>query len=105
MSQKIALLVALFVMACVYAGANIFHQESYPIIENSLYPTDVFFIIFPPVVIAFAAILVSRHGRIGSHSKAWILFLAGSIVWYAADLTYFYDSEYAAENNETYTVD
>lgn len=105
MSQKIALLAALFVLVLVYAGANIFHQESYAIIENSIYPTDIFFIIFPPVVIAFAAILVARHGSTGSHSKAWILFLAGSIIWYAADLMYYYDSEYVVENNNTYTVD
>lgn len=105
MSQKIALLAALFVLVLVYAGANIFHQESYPIIQNRIYPTDIFFIAFPPVVIAFAGILVARHGSTGSHSKAWILFLAGSIVWYAADLMYYYDSEYIAENNNTYTVD
>ena len=105
MSQKTALLAALFVMGIVYIGANIFHQEDYALIENSVYPTDIFFIIFPLVVIAFSAILVIRHGITGSHSKAWILFLAGSIVWYAADMTYYYDSEYVAENNENYTVD
>lgn len=105
MSQKTILLASLFVMACVYVGANIFHQENYPIIENSLYPTDIFFIAFPLVVIAFSVILVIRHGMTGSHSKAWILFLVGSIVWYAADMMYYYNSEYVAENNGNYTVD
>lgn len=105
MSQKTALFAVLFVIALVYAGANIFEQEKYALIENSLYPTDIFFVVIPPIVIAFAAILVVRHGRTGSHSKAWILFLAGTIVWYAADLTYYYDSEYETENNDSYTVD
>lgn len=105
MSQKTALLAAMFAIGAMYVGASIFHQEDYALIEESIYPTDIFFIAFPLVVIAFAAILVRRHGFVGSHSKAWILFLAGSIVWYAADMTYYYNFEYVVENNEDYTVD
>ncbi len=104
-SQKGALLVCLGMMGFVYFLANIFQQENYPIIENSVYPTDIFFIVVSPITIIIAAILVVRHGTTGNHSIAWILFLAGAIVWYAADLTYYYNSEYVAENNQSYLVD
>jgi len=104
-SQKGSLLACLGVMGFVYFLANIFQQENYPLIENSLYPTDIFFIAVSPIVIVFSAILVARHGTTGNHSISWILFLAGSIVWYAADLTYYYNSEYVTENNNSYLVD
>ena len=104
-SQKGALVSSLVAMGFVYFLAGIFEQENYPIVENSIYPTDVFFIAVSPIVIIFAAILVARHGITGSHSKAWILFLVGSISWYAADLTYYYNSEYVTENNNSYLVD
>jgi hypothetical protein len=104
-SQKGALLAVLAAMGAVYFLANVFEQEKYPLIENSIYPTDIFFIAASPVVIALSAILAIRHGTTGNHSVAWILFLAGSIVWYAADLTYYYNSEYVAENNDSYLVD
>ena len=105
LSQKSALLACLVIIGLVYFLANAFQQENYPIIENSIYPTDIFFIAISPIVIVFSAILVARHGATGSHSKAWILFLAGSIVWYAADLTYYYNSEYVTVNNDSYLVD
>jgi hypothetical protein len=92
-------------MGFVYFFANIFQQENYPLVQDSIYPTDIFFIAVSPIAIIFAAILVARHGTTGNHSIAWILFLAGSIVWYAADLTYYYNSEYVAENNDSYLVD
>jgi len=104
-SQKSTLIACLGVMGFVYFLANIFQQENYPLIQDSIYPTDIFFIAVSPIAIIFAAILVARHGMTGSHSIAWILFLAGSIAWYAADLTYYYNSEYATENNDSYLVD
>lgn len=103
--QKSTLLTSLFVMGLVYFLANVFRQENYPLIKDSVYPTDIFFIVFSPLVIAFAAILVTRHGITGSHSVAWIFFLAGSVVWYAADLTYYYNAEYQVEDNGSYLVD
>jgi hypothetical protein len=85
--------------------ASYFHQDDHPIIENSLYYTDIFFIVVSPLAIVFSAILVFRHGTTGHHSIAWILFLAGSIVWYVADMTYYYGAEYATQNNDSYLVD
>ncbi|MFM8658715.1 MAG: hypothetical protein ACKOCQ_02105, partial [Candidatus Nitrosotenuis sp.] len=78
-SQKGALLASLFVIGLVYFLANLLHQEKYPIIENSIYPTDIFFIAISPITIIFAVLLVLRHKTTGSHAKAWILFLVGSI--------------------------
>jgi hypothetical protein len=76
--------------------ASYFQQDDHPLIENKLYYTDIFFIIVSPLAIVFSAILVFRHGTTGYHSIAWILFLAGSIFWYVADLTYYYNAEYIA---------
>ena len=104
-SQKGALFVCLGIIGFVFFLANIFQQENYPLVPDSIYPTDIFFIAVSPIVIVFASILVTRHGIVGNHSIAWILFLAGSIVWYAADLTYYYNSEYVIENNNSYLVD
>jgi hypothetical protein len=104
-SQKSGLVVSLCVMGFVYFLANLLQQEKYPIIEQSVYPTDVFFIVVSPITVIFASVLVARHRFTGSHAKAWILFLAGSITWYAADLTYYYNSEYIAQNNNSYLVD
>jgi hypothetical protein len=92
-------------VAVMFILANYFHQDDHPIIENSLYYTDIFFIVVSPLAIVFSAILVFRHGTTGHHSVAWILFLAGSIVWYVADMTYYYDAEYATQNNGSYLVD
>ena len=105
MSQKGTLLAALFIMGFVYFLANVFNQENYPLIQDSVYPTDIFFIAVSPIVIVFASILVARHGKTGKHSISWILFLAGSIAWYTADITYYINAEYATENNESYLVD
>ncbi|MFN3654989.1 MAG: hypothetical protein ACK4TO_06645 [Candidatus Nitrosotenuis sp.] len=58
-----------------------------------------------PLAIVFCAILVYRHGTTSSHSIVSRLFLAGSIVWYAADLTYYYNAEYVAQDNNAYLVD
>lgn len=104
-SQNQMLFASMVVVALLFLLANHLEQEKYPIIENRLYYTDIFFIIVSPLAIAFGAILVYRHGISGSHSIAWILFLAGSIVWYTADLTYYYNAEYAVEDNNTYLVD
>lgn len=104
-SQKEALLISLFAIGFVYFLANVFQQEEHPLIKDSVYPTDIFFIVISPITIIFASILVKRHKTTGSHAKAWILFLAGSIVWYAADLTYYYNSEYVTQDNNSYIVD
>lgn len=104
-SQKWALISSIILMGFVFLAANVLQQENYPIIPDSIYPTDIFFVVVSPIVIVFSAILVARHGMVGNHSKAWILFLAGSISWYMADLTYYYNSEYIAQNNNSYLVD
>ncbi len=104
-SQSQFLLVSMVAAAAMFFLAGHFRQEDHPLIENSLYYTDIFFIVVSPLAIVFSAILVIRHGTTGNHSIAWILFLAGSVVWYAADLTYYYNAEYAAENNDSYLVD
>src|SRR5574339_762057 len=104
-SQKLALSSSIILMGFVFLAANVLQQENYPIIPDSIYPTDIFFVVVSPIVIVFSAILVARHGMAGNHSKAWILFLAGSISWYMADLTYYYNSEYITQNNNSYLVD
>lgn len=104
-SQNQALFASVVAVAIMFLLANYLEQEKYPIIKDSLYYTDIFFIVVSPLAIVFGAILVYRHGTTGSHSIAWMLFLAGSIVWYAADLTYYYNAEYVAQDNNTYLVD
>ncbi len=104
-SQGKGLAASVVVMSVLFMLANYLHQDDYPIIEDSLYYTDIFFIAVSPLAIAFSAILVYRHGTTGNHSIAWILFLAGSVFWYTADMTYYYNAEYAVQNNESYLVD
>jgi hypothetical protein len=95
----------MILLGIIFLLANVLQQEKYPIVPDSIYPTDIFFIAVSPIVIIFASILVARHGMTGNHSKAWILFLAGSMSWYIADLTYYYNSEYVIQNNNSYLVD
>lgn len=104
-SQNQFLLISITAVTAMFILASYFNQDEHPLIENSLYYTDVFFIVVSPLAIVFSAILVFRHGTTGHHSVAWILFLAGSIAWYVADLTYYYNAEYAAVNNDSYLVD
>ncbi|MEW6042737.1 MAG: hypothetical protein AB1608_00535 [Thermoproteota archaeon] len=104
-SQNQALLAAMVAVAVMFLLANYFQEDKHPIIEDSLYYTDIFFIVVSPLAIVFGTVLARRHGTTGSHSIAWILFLAGSVVWYAADLTYYVNAEYAVEDNDTYLVD
>jgi len=99
------LLISIIAVEVMFFLASYFQQDDHPIIEDKLYYTDIFFITVSPLAIIFSAILVFRHGTSGYHSIAWILFLAGSIVWYAADLTYYYNAEYMTENNGSYLVD
>lgn len=104
-SQNQALFASMVAVATMFLLANYLGQERYPIIEGSLYYTDIFFVVVPPLAIIFGALLVHRHGIVGNHSIAWMLFLAGSVVWYAADLTYYYNAEYVAQDNNNYLVD
>ncbi len=100
-----SLLLSLIVVAIMFFLANYFQQDKYPLIQDSLYYTDIFFIVVSPLAIVFSTILVFRHGITGSHSIAWIFFLLGSVVWYAADLTYYYNSEYVINDNNSHLVD
>lgn len=104
-TQKEFLLVSLALVVAIFLLANFFHEEEYPIIENEFYYTDIFFITVPIIAVAFSIILVIRHGTTGSHSKAWILYSAATIIWFIADQTYYYFGEYAVENNNSYIVD
>ena len=104
-SQKELLLFSLVLVGAVFLLAGFFHEENYPLIEDSVYYTDIFFITVPLVAVAFSIILVARHRITGSHSKAWILYCAATIIWFVADQTYYYFGEYAAENNNSYLVD
>lgn len=104
-SHNQVLLMSLIVVAIMFLLANYFQQDKYPLIQNSLYYTDIFFIVISPLAIVFGAILVFRHGITGSHSIAWVFFLSGSVVWYAADLTYYHNSEYVINDNNSYLVD
>jgi hypothetical protein len=104
-SQNQALFASMVAVAIMFFLANYFEQDKYPIIEDSLYYTDIFFITISPLAILFGAVLARRHGTTGSHSIAWILFLAGSIAWYAADLTYYINAEYSTVDNDTHLVD
>lgn len=103
--QKEFLLFSLVLVGAIFLLANFFHEDDYPLIENEFYYTDIFFVTVPIVAVAFSIILVIRHGTTGSHSKAWILYSAATIIWFVADQMYYYFGEYTVENNNSYLVD
>ncbi len=105
LSQKEFLLLSLVSMVVIFLLAGFFHEDDHPLIENQFYYTDIFFVTVPIIAVAFSIILVIRHGLTGNNAKAWILYCVATIIWFAADQTYYHFGEYAAENNNSYLVD
>jgi hypothetical protein len=105
LSQKEFLLFSLVSIVVIFLLAGFFHEDDYPLIEDQFYYTDIFFVTVPIIAVAFSIILVIRHGLTGNNAKAWILYCAATILWFAADQTYYHFGEYAAENNNSYLVD
>jgi hypothetical protein len=104
LENKNYLVLALVGVVVIFLVGNIVNQEEFPIAEN-LYMTDLLFIIFPGIVVAFGLMLVFRYGLRGSHGISWVLFTLAIASWYVGDTTYEYDYKYDLEDLSTLTSD
>ena len=91
-------------LSIIFWIASIFNQEQYPISET-MYPTDILYIILPTLVIILGTFLSIKNRFKGNHGKAWIFFTLAMVSFLVAESTYSYDSELDLENISTLTSD